>query len=171
MYPNRYVLYIYFLAMVQVMQTRGLRIIFWLSLIASIGSLYYGYFGDLIVNMQTGDLRNTANALVPCNMCWYIRVFMYPIPLITLIGLIRKDPNVKYYIIWLSFIGLLLCMYKYWLEMRRLPEWSGSVICSTSGVDCAVAKPNYFGFISMAFLGGLVNIIMSCVAIGAAKKQ
>ncbi len=150
---------------------RLLWIIFVLSLIASLWSLYYGYFGDLVVNLWTGDMRNTANALIPCNMCRYIRVFMYPLPFITLIWLFFADYKVKYYIMTLSLIALVICWYKYGLELWRIPTSWDAFICVTSAADCAEAKPNYFWWVSMALLAGIANIILIFLACKISHPQ
>lgn len=143
---------------------KRLYMILLLSLVATAWSLYYGYFGDLVVNIQTGDLRNTAHALIPCNMCRYIRVFMYPIPVLAIIALIICDHRVKYYIIWLSLIALAFCVYKYGLELGLVAKSSDAFICITSASDCSEAKPNYFGWISMSLLAGIANIIIILLA-------
>lgn len=141
-------------------QNRFLWLIFILSLISTIWSLYYGYFWDFVHNLQTWDLFNAANALIPCNMCRYIRVFTYPIVFISLIGILRKDPNVSYSIMTLSIVTLLFCVYKYLLEMKVVSMSGDPFLCTTSEADCSEAKPLYLGFISLALLWGIVQIII-----------
>ncbi|HMY80785.1 MAG TPA: disulfide bond formation protein B [Candidatus Absconditabacterales bacterium] len=134
--------------------------IFIVSLLATVGSLYYGYFGDLILNIKSGDLWNTANALIPCNLCRYIRVFMYPIPVIALIALITGDRSARYYIIRLSLIALVISGYKYGLEHGLISTATDVFICNTSAADCTEAKSNYFGWMSMALLSCVANLMM-----------
>lgn len=70
---------------------RLMQLIFVISLLATIGSLYYGYYGDPVVNIMTRDLFNKANAIPACDLCWYVRVFQYPIVIISGIALLKKD--------------------------------------------------------------------------------
>lgn len=137
-----------------------LRIIFILAALSTLGSLYVGSFGDPIANRQSSSRRNPLNAIVPCNVCRYIRVFTYPAVLISAIGLIRKDAGSIYSLIWLAVLSLLFCAYKYALEMWLLFNGGDSFLCTNSSVDCAEAKPIYFGFITLALMGLVVNVLM-----------
>ena len=62
-----------------------------ISLLSLIGSLYYGWFGDPFLNIKTGELFLRSNGLEPCEMCWFARILMYPIVVISLVGMIKKS--------------------------------------------------------------------------------
>jgi len=91
--------------------------IFIISLLATVGSLYFGYFGDPLTNILSGDLFNKANAIAACDLCWYIRIFQFPILLISAIALIRNDYHSIWYIRPLALLGIIVSAYKYTLEM------------------------------------------------------
>ncbi|USN55648.1 MAG: hypothetical protein H6765_03515 [Candidatus Peribacteria bacterium] len=59
-----------------------MRVLFAIAVVSTLGSMYFGYFGDPVLNAQTGDWWNRANALPVCDMCWYIRVCTYPLVII-----------------------------------------------------------------------------------------
>ena len=56
-----------------------MQMIFIVSLIAILGSLYFS------------EIR----LYEPCEMCWYQRILMYPLVLLSFIGLIKNDANVR----------------------------------------------------------------------------
>src|SRR3989338_4340198 len=62
----------------QFFQDKGLLIGFIISLIATIGSLYFSEIAKYD----------------PCKLCWIQRIFMYPLALIFFIALIKKDRNI-----------------------------------------------------------------------------
>ena len=69
-----------------------LRIIFFQSLLATIGSLYLGFYGDPVLNFfYTGDWFNPENAFAICDLCRYARILMYPLVFISGVALIRND--------------------------------------------------------------------------------
>ncbi|HEV3245152.1 MAG TPA: disulfide bond formation protein B, partial [Candidatus Paceibacterota bacterium] len=109
----------------------GLLAIFVLSTLAVAGTL----------------LMQFAGGLTPCILCWWQRIFMYPIPLITLIALIKgvKMSDVADYILGLSFIGGLFALYQHLLQV--LP--SGVLIPCDPTNDCAIRTIFYFNFVTI----------------------
>jgi disulfide bond formation protein DsbB len=98
-----------------------------------LGSLYFSESADF----------------VPCTYCWYQRIAMYPIAFVALVGMIRRDPNARWYSLTLASIGLCISTYHYLLEWN--PSWeSGS--CALFGPVCSVPWFRTFGFVSLAFM-------------------
>ena len=73
----------------------GMKIIFAQALIAMLGSLYYGFYGDPF----SGDFFNSANALEPCELCRYARILMYPLVFFSGVALIKKQTKIVDYFI------------------------------------------------------------------------
>ena len=69
------------------------RIALWLAFTvaagATAGSLYF----------------SEVEHFVPCRMCWFQRIFMYPLAIVLLVAAIRKDRAVKYTAVPLAAIG------------------------------------------------------------------
>ena len=85
----------------------------------------------------------------PCTYCWYQRIAMYPIALVALVGLIRRDANARWYSLTLAAVGICLSTYHYLLEWN--PTWeSGS--CSLFGPVCSAPWFRTFGFVSLALM-------------------
>ncbi|GAF64541.1 disulfide oxidoreductase [Bacillus sp. TS-2] len=115
------------------------------SLIATLGSLYF----------------SQVRLFEPCTLCWYQRILMYPIVLILLIGIIRKDSSAAIYSFFLSIIGLCLSTYHYALQKMTFLN-DAAPACGR--VPCTGQYINWFGFITIPFLAGTAFLIISIVS-------
>jgi disulfide bond formation protein DsbB len=86
--------------------------------------------------------------LIPCTLCWYQRIAMYPLAILFAVAWWRDDRSVVRYAAPLAVVGLGIAGYHYLIE--RLPDL-GEGVCSV-GVPCNVAYFNVFGFISIAYM-------------------
>jgi disulfide bond formation protein DsbB len=85
----------------------------------------------------------------PCVMCWYQRIFMYPLVVILLVALMPLDTKVTRYALPLTFGGLFFALYHNLLYYKILPE---SVQPCSQGVSCTSDYINWFGFITIQLL-------------------
>lgn len=111
-------------------------IIFLSFLVATIATLGSLFFSEI---MQ----------FVPCSMCWYQRIFMYPLVLIFLINLLYPDRFIFKYAMPLVITGWLFSFYHNLLMFKIIPE---SVVPCVQGVPCSTVYINWFGFITIPFL-------------------
>lgn len=123
-----------------------LQVAFLISLTAVLGSVLLEYI----------------LGLTPCELCWWQRVFMYPLPFIFGAALAKKHTDVFWYGFPLAAIGAAIALFHYWLQM-----WpQSSDVCGGSIVSCAVRQIELLGFITipfgslLAFAGVLVALIM-----------
>ncbi|MBO3081040.1 disulfide oxidoreductase [Mammaliicoccus sciuri] len=123
-----------------------------IALVAMLGSLYFS------------EIRQ----FVPCTMCWYQRIFMYPLVLILGIGSFQNDFNVKKIALPLSIIGLLISTWHY-LE-QKVPGFAEIKPC-TQGVPCSSEYINVFGFITIPFLAGTAFLLISLILIFTKKDK
>lgn len=139
-----------------------LWIIFILSIGATVWSLYYGWYGDPIANIASGDLFNPENGFPPCTLCWYARILQYPIVILSGLGLYYHDRKVATrYILPLAVIWVIVDLYKRLLEEGILMEWA---VCDPNAVSCGVKYVDYFGFLTLPLMGIIVFIaIIICV--------
>lgn len=137
----------------------GLRIIFFQALLATLGSLYYGRYGDPVVNLMSGDLFNPANGYSPCTLCRYARILMYPLTLISLVGIIKKSYDAVDYMIIPVVLGILLELYHY--SLQKFPI-STSAFC-TKANPCNALQVDYFGFITIPFLCLIAFVVIAIV--------
>jgi len=91
----------------------------WLiAAVSTLGSLFFSEVMDL----------------VPCVLCWYQRIFMFPLAIILLIGLYPLDMKVIRYAIPLAIVGLLFTLYHCFLFYGFIPE---NLQPCGKGVSCA----------------------------------
>jgi len=74
---------------------------------------------------------------------------MYPLAFILLVGILRKDKNVFYYVLPLSVIGWLISIYHNLIYYHVISE--GFSPC-TDGVPCTTRQFFLFGFVSIPLL-------------------
>jgi disulfide bond formation protein DsbB len=106
------------------------------------GSLYFSEIGGL----------------VPCALCWYQRIAMYPLAVILLIAAIRHDWGIRPYATALAGIGAVIAGYHALLQrLPGLPSGSCSVTVPCSNIDL-----ERFGFITIPVMAlvGFVTIIV-----------
>ncbi len=87
--------------------------------------------------------------LVPCILCWYQRIFMFPLVVILWIGLHPLDQRVVRYALPIAFIGLLFTTYHGLLFYGFIPE---NLQPCSAGVSCADATMVLFGFLPIPLL-------------------
>ena len=118
---------------------------FAVALTAMLGSLYYSEIAGF----------------VPCTLCWYQRILMYPLSLIILVGILKQDEYLPNYVLPFSVIGMGVSTYHYLIQRGLLAH---PAACSI-GIPCNLSYVNYFGFITIPFLAltafTLITVIMA----------
>ncbi len=87
--------------------------------------------------------------LPPCSLCWYQRIFMFPLPLIVLFGLFPFDVKVVRYALPLALGGFAVAGYHSLLHLGIIPA---SAAPCQQGVSCSTASLDLFGFLSIPML-------------------
>lgn len=94
---------------------------------------------------------------LPCRLCWYQRIAMYPMSVILLVGAIRREVAVKYYALPLSIGGALVSSWHYLTQ--TFPSLEGG---SCDPVNpCSAKYVDVFGFVSIPFMAGAGFIVIS----------
>ncbi|WP_411504029.1 disulfide oxidoreductase [Brevibacillus centrosporus] len=113
-----------------------------ISLIATAGSLFF----------------SEVMKYIPCNLCWYQRILMYPLVILLGVASARKDYNMSLYALILSVIGGLISLYHYLIQkvpaLHELGNACGIVPCNTDYI-------NWFGFITIPFLALIAFTLIS----------
>ncbi len=123
------------------------------------GQGWYGIFiAWLIASLATiGSLFfSEVMQFVPCSMCWYQRIAMYPLALMFLIAMLRNDKQVFFYSLPLAIIGCFFALYHNLLHWGIVPETMSPCV---QGVPCSTVYLNWLGFITIPFLS-LVSFSM-----------
>lgn len=95
---------------------------------------------------------------IPCVLCWYQRIAMYPIVIILVMGLLRKDAAATIYSLPLSVIGLAIALYHNLLHWGIVPEDLSPCV---QGVPCSTVYINWLGFITIPLLSMLAFIAIA----------
>lgn len=116
---------------------------FAIGAVSMFGSLYFSEVADY----------------VPCRLCWFQRIAMYPIALVALIALLRRDRGARWYLVPMAAIGAAISTYHYLIERGVLND---SESCALFGPSCADVWFEEFGFVTLAFmaLAGFVAVIV-----------
>jgi len=85
----------------------------------------------------------------PCRLCWYQRIFMYPLTFITATALVTDKHDVSDYVLPLSMIGSGISIYHYMIE--RIDQFD-SAGCSIYEVSCSTTHTFHFGYITVSFM-------------------
>lgn len=136
-----------------------LRLTFVQSLIATLWSLYYGRFGDPIANISQW-LRFPWNGYTPCELCRFARVLMYPIVMIALIWLIRRDPHASKTILPFALLGIGLESYQYYIQKFASTVTVNKLFCQPWH-PCAAIDVQYRWFVTIPFLCLVAFIIIA----------
>ncbi|MFT0546272.1 disulfide bond formation protein B [Allopusillimonas ginsengisoli] len=87
--------------------------------------------------------------LIPCELCWYQRIFMFPLVFVLAVGLATTDTQVFKYALPLVAAGWLVAAYHNLLYVDIIPE---ALQPCGAGPSCAKADLNLLGFISIPLL-------------------
>jgi disulfide bond formation protein DsbB len=87
--------------------------------------------------------------LPPCLLCWYQRIFMFPLVLLLPLGLFPFDRKVVRYALPLAVVGMVIAVYHQLLVMGVVPE---NVSPCTRGVPCSEVQIEWLGFITIPLL-------------------
>jgi|SRR5579885_448792 len=109
---------------------------------------YIGLIQSIVAMLGSLFFSNVLN-LPPCVLCWYQRICMYPLVALFVVGILKKDKHLPYYVLPLSSIGLLISMYHNLLYYHILPE---SIAPCSNGVSCTTQQILLLGFITIPLL-------------------
>lgn len=113
-----------------------------ISLIATSGSLF---FSEVL-------------KYIPCELCWYQRILMYPLVILLGVASAKKDYKMSLYGLILSVIGGLISLYHYAIQkvpfLHEMGNACGIVPCNTDYI-------NWFGFITIPFLALVAFILIA----------
>lgn len=125
------------------LQKNSLFFAFAVSLIATLGSLFYSEIAHY----------------EPCKLCWFQRIFMYPLPIILGLAIMRNyKKEIILYSRFLAAIGGAIALYHYYLQRFGDP----SVPCSAVGysVSCAKVFLLTFGYITIPLMSATAFILI-----------
>jgi disulfide bond formation protein DsbB len=108
---------------------------------------------------------------VPCDLCWFQRICMYPLSILTLMAALNGDYRFARYLLPFPIVGSCVSIYHLLIENQVISEPNS---CRIGGAGCAVKWINEFGYITiptMALTAFLLLIgFLSLAMWGAAEE-
>jgi disulfide bond formation protein DsbB len=102
----------------------------------------------------------------PCKLCWYQRIAMYSIAIITFVAAIRRDKQIARYSLVLAALGLIVSTYHYLLEWFPTLE---SNVCSLD-IPCTSVWFREFGFVTLCFMAGSAFIAVISISLALIRE-
>ena len=125
---------------------------FLVSLIATFGSLFFS------------EIMN----FIPCSLCWYQRIFMYPLVFLFAINLLFPDDKIFKYAFPLVLVAWGISIYHNLLMFKIIPEKLSPCV---QGVPCSVDYINWLGFITIPLLSFFAYTIVLILLIILKRKK
>jgi disulfide bond formation protein DsbB len=136
--------------------TKGWYIVFLAWLIATISTLGSLFFSEVM-------------EFIPCSLCWYQRILMYPLVIILLVGLFPLDKNIFKYSAPFAILGWLSALYHNLLHYEFITE--DMTPCS-QGVPCSVKYIEIFGFLTIPMLSFIAfSLILTLLFLFLKRKN
>ena len=104
-----------------------------LATVSTLGSLFFSY----------------VMGFAPCVLCWYQRIFLFPLVIVLAFGLFPFDKNVIKFALPLAIAGWLTALYHNLLYSGIIPE---SIQPCSRGVSCTEKYIDLFGFLTIPML-------------------
>ena len=118
------------------------------AVVTMLGSLYYSKVMEY----------------VPCELCWYQRICIYPFAVILGIAAWRRDAGIRVYAIPVFAIGMLISIYHTWIQ--AFPPSDGTSFC-TADAPCTTRYVWEFGFVSLPFMALSAFVVMTVLLLVA----
>ena len=122
----------------------GLALSFIVALVATSGSLFY----------------STCAGFVPCPLCWFQRIFMYPEVILLGMALYKRDEKIIDYSLALALIGFAISAYHNYIVVQGL----NSVVC-TSAESCTTPYVLEFGYITIPMMALTAFILINLLLV------
>lgn len=124
----------------------GIKFAFFFALLAMVASLFYSNYAGY----------------TPCVLCWFQRIFMYPLVFILLMAWCKKDYKIVSYVSMLAWLGLLISAYHNYIYFGGPSLFSCEAV--GMGVSCTQRFVYELGYITIPLmcLTSLVLILAFC---------
>jgi disulfide bond formation protein DsbB len=118
------------------------------AVVTTLGSLYYSKVQEFL----------------PCELCWYQRICIYPFAVILGIATWRRDAAIRVYAIPVFAIGMVISAYHTWIQ--AYPPSDGTSFC-TADAPCTTRFVWEFEFVSLPFMALSALVVMTALLLVA----
>ncbi len=131
-------------------------------------SIHYLVLLQAAVAMGGSLFFSEVMKFAPCVLCSYQRICMYPIVLLSIVGILRKDRKLALYVLPLSVIGMFIALYHNLLYVNVIPN-SGA-FCKL-GISCTTVYVQYFHFLTIPLMSLLAFVIITGLMVISLRKS
>jgi disulfide bond formation protein DsbB len=124
------------------------------TLVAAVGTL-----GSLYFSVGLG--------LVPCELCWYQRILLYPLTVVLGVATLEDRPRVARTVLPLSGLGIAVAAYHVLLQLRPAMEST----CSVGGGCSAVLYPMAGGLLTIPRLSLTAFVLVTGLTLVAWSER
>lgn len=111
----------------------------------------------------------------PCKLCWFQRIFMYPLPILFGVAMYKKDLGIRIYALKLAVIGAVIAAYHYFLQIHSIlfPNVSLDTPCSTVGYSpsCSEYFVLNYGYITIVMMSLTAFALIALIMIKSIWKK
>ena len=113
---------------------------------------YELWLAFLVAAMATGGslFYSEIAGFVPCELCWYQRICMYPMTVLTLLPALAADYRIARYLLPLPFVGACIAVYQILIEEGVVKQSQACLISAPGG--CATKWTDTFGYLTIPVL-------------------
>jgi disulfide bond formation protein DsbB len=119
--------------------------------------LYFAWIVSVAATLGSLFLSEVMK-FIPCELCWFQRIFMYPLVILLGLACYRGDRAIARYALPLSVTGGLISLYHY--GEQKIPGLAKILPC-TAGVPCNQDYLNWFGFVTIPLLALIAFVLIS----------
>lgn len=129
--------------------------------------LIYAAWLISIISITGSLFFSSIMELPPCFLCWYQRIFIFPLGIILAVGFLKKDSLIFWHAFPLALVGWSISFYHNLLYYHLIAE---PLIPCSGGVSCTEKQFELFGFISIPLMALLSLTSILVLLILFAKK-
>lgn len=131
---------------------------------------YAGYvaFGMALIATLSSLYLSEVLHWTPCVLCWYQRICMYPLVIVTGVGVIRRTDDWPLTTMILGGIGWMIALYHSLLQWGVISE---ALAPCVEGVSCVTKHFAWFGFITIPFLSFVAFTVIIAMSLLAWKEK
>ncbi len=119
------------------------------------------------VSMVGALFMSEVMGIEPCVLCWYQRIFMFPLAIILALGLFPFDAKVLRYVLPLSVIGLAIAAFHMLLMWGIVPE---ALAPCRQGIPCKTVQIEWFGFVTIPLLSFFAFLTINALLLASTLR-
>ena len=121
--------------------------------------------GAMLGSLYFSEVAN----FVPCKLCWFQRIAMYPLAVILILATIWRDRSIFRYVVPVALVGIAISAYHTWIQW--FPEQS--TICEFNN-PCSAKWVEVLGVFTIPQLAGMsfaLIIVVGSISLLAGRRS